>query len=86
MSGAQDALARAGRWCWKIPASAAIACARTYQWTLSPLLGRQCRFTPTCSQYFIEAVGKYGLVRGAWKGIRRIGRCHPFHPGGHDPP
>ncbi len=59
---------------------------RCYQWTLSPLIGQHCRFTPTCSNYFIGAVQKYGAVRGAIKGIGRILRCHPFCPGGYDPP
>ena len=63
-----------------------IGAARVYQWTLSPLIGRQCRFEPTCSNYFIEAVRKYGAVRGAWRGVKRIARCHPFHPGGVDLP
>ena len=64
----------------------ALVGARLYQWTLSPLLGRHCRFEPTCSAYFIEAVRKYGAIRGLWRGMRRIARCHPFHPGGYDPP
>ena len=53
---------------------------------LSPLIGRHCRFEPTCSAYFIQAVEKYGAVRGTWRGLKRIGRCHPFQPGGYDPP
>ena len=69
-----------------LPAWLLILAVRGYQLTLSPLLGRQCRFTPTCSQYFILAVQKYGAVRGALRGLLRIGRCHPFHPGGDDPP
>lgn len=71
---------------WHFPRTLLIAAARIYQWTLSPLIGRQCRFEPTCSAYFIEAVRKDGAVRGTWRGLRRIGRCHPFHPGGYDPP
>jgi uncharacterized protein len=63
-----------------------IAAVRVYQFTLSPIVGRQCRFTPTCSHYFIGAVRKHGAIRGAWRGLWRICRCHPFHPGGHDPP
>lgn len=63
-----------------------IVLVRVYQWTLSPLIGRQCRFYPTCSQYFILAVEKYGPWRGAAKGLARIARCHPWHPGGYDPP
>jgi uncharacterized protein len=69
-----------------LPAMLAVGLVRIYQWTLSPLLGQRCRFTPSCSAYFIEAVRKYGLVRGGWKGACRIGRCHPWHPGGYDPP
>jgi putative membrane protein insertion efficiency factor len=63
-----------------------IVLVRTYQLTLSPILGRQCRFEPSCSRYFIGAVQKYGAIIGAWRGICRIGRCHPWHPGGYDPP
>lgn len=69
-----------------LPATVLIALTRVYQRTLSPLIGRHCRFEPTCSAYFIEAVEKYGAIRGAWRGIKRIGRCHPFNPGGFDPP
>lgn len=69
-----------------IPSAGLILLARAYQLLVSPLLGRHCRFEPTCSQYFIEAVRKYGALRGAWRGLRRILRCHPWHPGGHDPP
>jgi putative membrane protein insertion efficiency factor len=57
-----------------------------YKVTLSPLLGRHCRFQPTCSTYFREAVEKHGAVRGSLKGLARICRCHPWHPGGYDPP
>ena len=57
-----------------------------YKITLSPLLGRHCRFQPTCSGYFRQAVVKYGAIRGSLKGIARICRCHPWHPGGYDPP
>jgi putative membrane protein insertion efficiency factor len=71
---------------WQLPSTMLIAGVRAYQWTLSPLVGRYCRFQPTCSVYFIEAVQKYGAVRGTWRGLKRIGRCHPFHPGGYDPP
>ncbi|MBX7073215.1 MAG: membrane protein insertion efficiency factor YidD [Pirellulales bacterium] len=59
---------------------------RLYQATLSPLLGGHCRFEPSCSHYFIQAVEKHGPWRGAAKGVARICRCHPFHPGGYDPP
>lgn len=58
---------------------------RAYQVLLSPFLGSQCRFTPSCSQYAAEAIGKHGTWRGSWLAIRRILRCHPFCPGGFDP-
>ncbi|MEZ6125332.1 MAG: membrane protein insertion efficiency factor YidD [Planctomycetaceae bacterium] len=70
----------------RTPGSAAILLVRMYQIFLSPLLGRTCRFHPTCSQYFILAVQKYGLLAALWKGTCRICRCHPWHPGGCDPP
>jgi putative membrane protein insertion efficiency factor len=69
-----------------LPAWTLIGLVRVYQWTLSPMVGRQCRFHPTCSVYFIESVRKYGAIRGAWRGTLRICRCNPFHPGGYDPP
>ncbi|MCY3905510.1 MAG: membrane protein insertion efficiency factor YidD [Caldilineaceae bacterium] len=58
---------------------------RLYQRALSPLLGQNCRFHPTCSQYTYEAVSRYGPVQGLWMGGRRICRCHPWNPGGFDP-
>jgi uncharacterized protein len=58
---------------------------RAYQLMLSPFLGNRCRFTPSCSQYASEAIGKHGACRGSWLAIRRILRCHPFCPGGYDP-
>jgi len=69
-----------------MPGMMLIGAVRLYQWTLSPLLGGQCRFHPSCSNYFIQAVQKYGAVSGSLRGIKRICRCHPFHPGGYDPP
>ena len=63
-----------------------IGIVRIYQFLLSPLLGRNCRFHPTCSEYFILAVRKHGGLKGTWKGLGRIARCHPFHPGGVDYP
>lgn len=56
-----------------------------YRVTLSPFIGRQCRFEPTCSRYSLGAFRRYGPVTGLWLTARRIGRCHPFHPGGYDP-
>ena len=70
----------------RFTSAALIGFVRVYQLTLSPLLGQNCRFYPTCSNYFIQAVRKYGPIRGTCKGIWRICRCHPFHPGGYDPP
>lgn len=62
-----------------------IAMVRLYQMSLSRWLGGQCKFVPTCSQYFIEAVQKKGALRGALMGCRRIVRCNPFSKGGYDP-
>ena len=63
----------------------AVALLRFYKRFLSPLLPPMCRFEPTCSVYMKDAVQKYGAARGIWMGIRRLGRCHPFNPGGWDP-
>ena len=71
---------------WFTPGGAMIACVRVYQWTISPLLGPTCRFTPSCSAYFVQAVAKYGAIRGGLKGVWRICRCHPWSEGGYDPP
>ena len=62
-----------------------IALIRGYQLVISPMLPPACRFTPTCSAYTLEAVRRYGALRGAYMGVRRLLRCHPFHPGGYDP-
>jgi putative membrane protein insertion efficiency factor len=58
---------------------------RFYRYAISPLLGRNCRFHPSCSEYAIEAVQRHGALRGGWLAAKRVGRCHPFHPGGYDP-
>ena len=58
---------------------------RLYQVTISPLLGPSCRYYPTCSGYALTAVERHGALRGSWLAARRIGRCHPFCEGGHDP-
>jgi putative membrane protein insertion efficiency factor len=78
--------ARIRRW----PANGVIAVLigsiRLYQVTLSPLLGPACRFEPTCSRYMIESLRKYGPIKGLGRGLRRLAHCHPWHPGGYDPP
>jgi putative membrane protein insertion efficiency factor len=58
---------------------------KAYRWTVSPLLPPACRFYPSCSNYAQEAVHRYGAMRGSWLAVRRIARCHPWCPGGHDP-
>jgi len=58
---------------------------RVYKFGVSPLLPSACRFHPTCSEYARQAVERYGAARGLWMGLRRLARCHPFHPGGIDP-
>lgn len=63
-----------------------VGCIRFYQRGISPLLGPNCRFTPTCSQYAVEVIQRDGVFRGGWSAIKRIGRCHPWNPGGYDPP
>jgi len=58
---------------------------RGYRRLISPLLGRNCRYHPTCSQYALEAIASFGSVRGGWLAAKRLGRCHPFRGGGVDP-
>jgi uncharacterized protein len=62
-----------------------VALVKVYQFTLSPLLGRQCRFSPTCSWYALEAIRTHGGIRGGWMAAKRLARCHPFAKGGYDP-
>lgn len=64
---------------------AVIASLRFYKRFISPCLPSACRFHPTCSEYMLEAVDRYGAARGVGKGVKRLLRCHPFHPGGFDP-
>jgi hypothetical protein len=64
---------------------AATALIRFYQALVRPILPPACRFVPSCSEYALEALQRYGLVKGSWLAARRICRCHPFHPGGFDP-
>ena len=63
----------------------ALSLLRFYKRFISPLLPPMCRFEPTCSVYTMQAVEKYGVLRGVWLGMKRLGRCHPFNPGGWDP-
>jgi uncharacterized protein len=62
-----------------------IAVIQLYRWFVSPMLGSNCRFYPSCSCYAQESLQRHGAFRGTWLAARRIGRCHPWHPGGYDP-
>jgi uncharacterized protein len=74
------------RWPGRVAIALLIALIRLYQLTLSPLLGPACRFEPSCSRYMVACLKKYGLFFGLARGLRRLSRCHPWHPGGYDPP
>ena len=65
--------------------SVLLAGVRGYQYLVSPMLGNNCRFYPSCSDYAREALERYGSLRGSWLAVRRLCRCQPFHPGGYDP-
>ena len=69
----------------KIMTALLVALVKSYQLALSPFFGQQCRFTPTCSQYAIEALQIHGSAKGLMLTVKRISRCHPWHTGGHDP-
>ena len=62
-----------------------VALVRAYQYLFRPLLGANCRFYPSCSDYAREAIERHGAAKGTWLALKRIGRCHPYHPGGYDP-
>ena len=69
----------------RLPARVLIMLIEAYRVSLGSILGGSCRFTPSCSSYAIEAIGRHGAARGAWLAARRILRCHPLHPAGYDP-
>ena len=73
-------------WLYRLPSRGVIGLVRGYQIFLSPIFGGECRFHPTCSQYFILAVEKHGVILGSLRGAWRILKCQPFHRGGYDPP
>ena len=70
---------------WLITGAPFILAIKLYQWIISPWLGQKCRFTPTCSQYGVEAIRKHGPVKGLWLTIKRVGRCNPWGGHGYDP-
>ena len=70
---------------WQILSFPLIALIKLYQWIISPWLGSKCRYTPTCSHYGIEALKKYGPIKGLWLTIKRISKCHPWGGHGYDP-
>jgi putative membrane protein insertion efficiency factor len=65
--------------------SALVALLRGYKFAISPLLGLNCRFSPSCSEYAVEALERHGVLRGLLLAAKRVSRCHPWHPGGYDP-
>jgi putative membrane protein insertion efficiency factor len=80
------AMSQVWRWPERLLIGLLLGAIWVYQRTLSPLLGNVCRFEPSCSRYMVACLRKYGLFRGLAKGLRRWSRCHPWHPGGYDPP
>ncbi len=87
MNACQTPSAAHARRSWWGRALVALLCGmiRIYQLTLAVMLPPACRFTPSCSHYAQEALRKHGVVKGLWLGLKRIGRCHPWHEGGYDP-
>jgi len=88
MSGARTVLVQVARGLLRLPVLALTLVVRGYQLFVSPLLGPRCRFYPSCSAYALTALQRHGAVRGSWLAVRRLGRCHPWNPGGvdHVPP
>lgn len=78
-------VARLARLLVRLPAATVVLLLRLWQLVVSPLYGQTCRFYPSCSSYALEAVDRHGLIRGGWLALRRLGRCHPWNPGGVDP-
>jgi hypothetical protein len=73
------------KWILRAASFPFIALIKLYQWIISPILGPKCRFTPSCSNYALEALKKYGIFKGTWLTVKRISRCHPFGGHGYDP-
>lgn len=71
---------------WRLPSRLAVLLVRGYQVLISPMLPPACRFTPSCSHYACACLHELGFLRGSWLTLRRLSRCHPWHPGGYDPP
>jgi hypothetical protein len=69
----------------RLPSRLVVGLLAAYQKLVSPSLGANCRYRPTCSSYAIQAVERFGVVRGGWLALRRLARCHPLRPGGYDP-
>lgn len=86
LNGVASALGQCSGAVARVVASVLILSIRIYQWTVSPLLGACCRFEPSCSRYTLLCIQRLGPLRGSWLGLLRVLRCHPFCPGGHDPP
>ncbi len=70
---------------WLRPRNLIVGLISIYQKLVSPGIGTNCRYQPTCSSYSVEAIQRFGVLRGGWLGLKRIGRCHPLRPGGYDP-
>lgn len=84
-SGGEEAMKDVFKFIVEIPKNLLLLIIRFYRKFISPLSPPSCRFTPSCSHYGYEAIEKYGFLKGGWLAIKRIGRCHPFNPGGYDP-